>query len=673
METSAPKRRRTSPRSAISIQSDQESTTPRDLPPPRPSVSPSRPSFASPTRASLGRFNPEILRRRESQTRRSRPSPDAAPSASRAATPDSAGSLAKALRTRLELRSAAKDSGTQPASEEDGTLRSPARRLGTAHVPTRPTPRPLPPPPSDDDEDITNPFIGRGLRRSDLGVLPEVVVPQPELPPTPEHPDPVVSTPPSGIHNTPSRRPRRNKPLAGNIKSSSPLKQPPLRPPGLPQKGSQPEFSVPADKAQEAARSAPTTAELRGLKPVDSDADKKKLRDSLLAEVGQLERDLDIASKENERIRQARLAKRDAPPPANKDELLDVLRRHVLPPEERNPDPEPATDWLTASALNPIAFLPFSKPGQPLPTLQPPTLPSKDDVPPISHHPLPMSASESLPYLRVFSPLTFTSAVSPLPKAAADTGPLLQHHAISATSTPPGLFAARIEMTVNTKTLAVAELSVPRLDPNAAAELRPFVQRIVGGQQDARQQPGVMHHNVSILCWGMGEWLRVAVQRAKVWGVLEGELEEKEGLSGMVARLRERKEKAVRQGWRRGKRKRGRDDGDPGGDDDEVRYEAGDLLPFIGRTAMDFEIPVLDGGNERPTLRVQWRIRLDWTGEARSEIGVLVGLPAKWHKCDERGQLSNISGLFDELIQAGEDPLDAVRTVVSLLAGEQKV
>lgn len=43
------------------------------------------------------------------------------------------------------------------------------------------------------------------------------------------------------------------------------------------------------------------------------------------------------------------------------------------------------------------------------------------------------------------------------------------------------------------------------------------------------------------------------------------------------------------------------------------------------------------------------------------------------HKCDERGQLSSISGLFDELIQAGEDPLDAVRTVVSLLAGEQRV
>lgn len=42
------------------------------------------------------------------------------------------------------------------------------------------------------------------------------------------------------------------------------------------------------------------------------------------------------------------------------------------------------------------------------------------------------------------------------------------------------------------------------------------------------------------------------------------------------------------------------------------------------------------------------------------------------HKTDERGRLSRIPGLFDELIQAGEDPLAAVRTVVCLLAGEQR-
>jgi hypothetical protein len=51
----------------------------------------------------------------------------------------------------------------------------------------------------------------------------------------------------------------------------------------------------------------------------------------------------------------------------------------------------------------------------------------------------------------------------------------------------------------------------------------------------------------------------------------------------------------------------------------------------MGRTRLDLEVPVLDGGGhgDVSTLRVQWRILFDWTGEARSEIGVLVGVPGK--------------------------------------------
>ena len=274
METSAPKRRRTSPRTALPIQSQPESTTPRDALP-RAGSSPSRPSFASPTRATLGRYNPEILRRRESQPRRQRSSPDAPPSASRATTPDSTRSLTRAMRTQLELRSGARDGGAREPSDGDSVLRSPARRLGAHYTPTRPTPRPLPPPAPEDDDELLRAITARINPAISLGVLPEVAAPEPELPPTPEHPDPVVSTPPSGIHNTPSRRPKRSRTLAERIKSSSPLKQPPLRPPelskkgavgiGLPTKASQAPSSGPQPQA-------PTTAELRGLKPADPDA-----------------------------------------------------------------------------------------------------------------------------------------------------------------------------------------------------------------------------------------------------------------------------------------------------------------------------------------------------------------------------------------------------------------
>lgn len=681
METSAPKRRRTSPRTAVPVQPESESTTPRDAPP-RPAVSPSRPSYASPTRASLERFNPEILRRRESQAGSAR-SPHAPPTASRVATPDSTASLARALHTQLELRSGTRD-GAQAASEQSSVLRSPAKRLGAAAAAaTRPIPRPLPPPGPDEEEDLLSGAPDRALARS-LGVLPEVTAPEPQLPPTPERPDPVVSTPPSGIHNTPSKRPRRNRALAEKIKSSSPLKQPPLRPSEQSQKGAPLPLNLPTKTAQvvEPPPPGPTTAELRGLEPVDPDAEKKKLRDSLLAELRELERDLDIASRENERIRQARLAKREPSPPANKHEILQVLRRHALPPEDQHPEPDPA-DPLLASALNPIAFLPFSKPS----ASRPPALPEPaenttaaaddDDLPPpVSHHPIPMTAEEALPYLQVFTPLTFTAHVSPLPRTtnanadadadadadtpngnATDDGqPILQHHSITATSTSPrGLFSARLDMTVNTQTLAITSLAVPRLDPAAEAELRPFVDSVVGaGAKD--DSAGGLRNNVGVLAWAMGEWLRVAVQRARVWTVLEREVGAgKEALSEMVVRWRtdqgrKRKKRRKRKKWaERSEGDGGASEGEEGdeegeqqqqqqqqqrggeGDvDGEGKFEAAELLPFMGRTCMDFEVPLLEGRTaEVSALRVQWRIKFDWTGEARSDIGVLVGVPGK--------------------------------------------
>ncbi|KAL1838208.1 hypothetical protein VTJ49DRAFT_2935 [Mycothermus thermophilus] len=682
METSAPKRRRTSPRTAVAVHPDQQPSTASHAPR-RVGSSPTRPSFASPTRASLERHNPEILRRRESQPRRLRSSPDAAPAASRPTTPDSTVSLTMAMHTQLDIRSGASDAiPSVPDHSGASILRSPARRLGGL-TPSRPPPRPLPPPAPEVDDELLKVITGRVATRN-LGVLPEVVVPEPELPPTPERPDPVVSTPPSGIHNTPSRRAKRNR--------SSPLKQPPARPPGLPSKKSA--AAVTAEEPKAPSPPAPTTADLRGLAPPDPDADKKKLRDSLLAEIRELEHDLDIAARENERIRQARLARREPSRPSNADEILRILTRHALPPDAAKPDhqPTPIESWLT-SALNPIAFLPFSKPNsQPnLPKDSSPDLP-----PPISHHPLPLSASEALPYLQVFTPLVFTAHVSPLPQSESEDGRrLLQQHSITASSaTPRGLFSARIDMTVDTRTMAVTILSVPRLDPAAEPELRPFIERVVGrgdcynGKTGSREdgktllRNSALHNNVGVLTWAMGLWLRVAVQRARVWRVLEREVGSgEEAVREMVARQRERKRRVAAELRRRGRGKRRRlllgdrteatrDGGDGGeGDDDEGESQDGngglsedgsvkpektetaaDLLPFMGRTRMDLEIPVLAaatrttgsrGGKGRrgeegngadkdvSALRVQWRIVFDWTGEARSEIGVLVGVPGK--------------------------------------------
>lgn len=487
-------------------------------------------------------------------------------------------------------------------------------------------------------------------------------MPEPELPPTPEQPDPVVSTPPSGIHNTPSKRPRRSKALAERLKSSSPLKNPPVQS-SMPPEDAPPLFKLPPKPSkpprlrEPSSSQGPTTAELRGLQPADPDAEKKKLRDSLLAEIAELEHDLAVASKENERIYEAHLSQISPTRPVNGSEILNMLRRHTLPPSDDEEAETTSTSWLH-SALNPIAFLPFSKP---LSAFRPP---SPKASPPVSHHPTPMAAEDALPYLQVFTPLTFTSAITPVTDPS-NPSILLQKHSITATSTAPrGLFAARLEMTVNTRTMAVVELAVPKLDPAAAGELMPFVDRVVS---KASESSSGVTNNVGVLAWAMGEWLRVATQRARVWCVLEREVQGKEALEGLVGRMRRRRKR----------RRRGGGDEDEEGSEDEEgledggKYGTAELLPFMGRTSMDFDVPFL-GGEESSTLRVQWRVGFDWTGEGRSEIGVLVGVPGKWHKCDERGRLSGIPKLFDELIQGGAEPLTAVRTVVSLLAGERR-
>ncbi|KAK3381899.1 hypothetical protein B0H63DRAFT_215681 [Podospora didyma] len=708
METSLPKRRKTSPNTAVPLQHTQEtkSTEPQLNP---LAKKPKRPSFASPTKASLERHNPDILRRRESSPKKPRQDPNAPPPASRPATTDSpspevAAQLERRAETGGEEDALPKSRGNgarqQPQGDREGShLQSPARRPGGGSLrTTRPNPRPLPPPGPEDDEEILNPFQGRRLPRSPIGDLPEAAEPEPELPPTPEHPDPVVSTPPSGIHNTPSKRPRRSKALAERLKSSSPLKQPIFPsevqsiPSKLPSKLSR--TVIPPLEPEE----APTTKGLRRIGPPDPDAAKKKVRDSLLAEIADLERDLNVASQENERIRQAKLSKNEPSPPTNRDEILQLLRRHALSASDREAaDPAPAASAWLYEALNPIMLLPFSK--GPLPAL-PVSTESEAALPPVvSHHPLPMKAAEALAYLQVFTPLTFTSHISPLPVPAEyPSGPLLQRHTISTSSTSPrGLFAARIEMTVNTKTLAITELSVPQLDPASEAELSPFIARIVAA--DTQLKSSALWNNVSVLAWAMGEWLRVAVQRAKVWSILDRELGgDKTALARMVARTRdkERKQQRRRKAIKaiRGQIEYSDDDDDDdhmsdndggggqggsGEDRDKSRNEAANLLPFMGKTSLDFDIPLLSGsvnavgGDDNvSTLRVQWRINFDWTGEARSDLGVLVGVPGKWHKYDEKNQLSGLPALFDKLIEAGEKPLTAVRTVVSLLAGDHQ-
>ncbi|KAI1750714.1 hypothetical protein F4782DRAFT_240713 [Xylaria castorea] len=688
METSAPKRRKTSPTTSVRVNESNEPASSDSATRRSSRLNPN--SSSSPSNTSLARSFSEILQQRTS-SRGSQHDEEVLPAlaASEPGSPTSfQGSENDLVTAQLEH-----ESETGRLQQEDGDestnatatvqrLTSPVRRAGGGlsmrprRSPTKPLPRPLPPP-SAEEEELVNPFKGRRLRRSPPpGVFPEVQPEEPELPPTPTRkglsdPSSVVTSPP-GIHNTPSKRPRRSRALAAKI-NSSPLKQPPLRPLELTSEEMAPSRgSLREEPKRKRRKRMPHPA--RQVQEPEPLADKKALRDALLAEVAQLEDDLRVASRENERLHRAqggprrRTADLLLPDAEEQDRLLDVLRRHALPSEKEAP-PDPTRDWLEA-AMNPIAFLPFGHGALPPLILPEPAKEQEEEKdPPVSHHPVPMTANEELPYLQVFTPLTFTSTITtlqPETPGAADSAPSSQRHAISVASSPPGLFAATVDLTVDTKTLSIAELAVPRLDPAAVPELGPFIDTMLRGGGNS-----ALTRNVGVVTWAMGEWVLLATRRARFWHAVTREL----GSAERILRCAE--------GMRKRTRRRRDSHGDHDDEDVDTEDESGgkdpskaDIIAFMGRTSLDLDLPTGDNAEEdgeeeeQVTARIHWRVEFDWTGEARSRIGLLLSAPAKWHARDEKKSLAGLPDMFDTLLAERKDPLEAVKIVVALLVGD---
>lgn len=677
METSAPKRRKLSPDQSVAVNNSNQNNapddnprddhttttnTPPDPPPAAPPRSPERPSFASPTRASLARHNPDVLGRRQPAGRGKSPA-RGNPGASQQPPP-------------LDNAAVGPQAPDQHESESRTTTGQAPRAPGGLFAKPRRSPvRTLAPGTAQEPEEL-NPFQGRTLRRS----FPRPEQPEPELPQAPGPPDPILSTPPSGIHNMPSQRPRRSRALAERIKSSSPVKPkavPPTQtsddqpvatwdPPtktkaqhgkkalagGDAGSAGSAQAPAPADTADSREERARRRA-MRGIEDTLADAQKKRERDELLAEVARLEADVEVLTQAQNGQVNVDVAVKNA--------TADVLRRYLLPKDEgiSNGDGVSASDanWLEI-AMNPMSFLPFGNAdSSQLPSLFAPESQQKDEQPlPTSHHPIPMSAEDELPFLQVFTPLAFTSTISILPRQSISDA-LLQQHTISVSSTtPPGLFSAQISMTVNAATHRVNSLSVPRLDPAAGPELATVVAATTAPKSTAGTGRG-RHNNVCVLAWAMGEWVRVATRRARFWRVLESELASKEAMAAAVAMARSRRKKGGVDGRKQGGRNGGNEDGQQqqNGNDDDDEDDSSDslgkrsdllsraeLLPHMGRTAMEIGVPVAVGDDtaEAFSLRIQWRIRFDWTGEAESEVELLTGIPGK---CEFHSMLCIIS------------------------------
>lgn len=414
---------------------------------------------------------------------------------------------------------------------------------------------------------------------------------EPKLPPTPTQrgiPDPVVTTPPTGIHTSPSRRHQKRSLISSPLKPKDPpniapqstsaaapssQKRGPLR------GGSR--VQVQAQQAQleqqQPGRKRRRDEPLQRIVSADPNAAKRRKRDRMLAEIELLEADIALAGAENERVRQKGQAARA---PQNTDAIIDLLARVVAPPKKFD-DEKRKSVW---SNIN--KFMPFSrtrrKQAPKTELLKPKGLPSVE----------PIEQADPLPYLRVFTPLSFESTITNLPPTpGVDSGEaeIRQQHTIT-TSSPSSLYTSKLSVIVNTTNLSISNITLHHIDPCAEDELGPWVRgRITDGLKHG------LGNDVNSIFWAQGRWLEAALRRARFFCEVEAELATPEARK----RVR-RKFKAKEKGEEVGK-------------EEERKWSSSELALRMRRRNWEVEIAGV-------VLCFRWCVALDWVGDVENDV-----------------------------------------------------
>ncbi|PHH69783.1 hypothetical protein CDD82_7511 [Ophiocordyceps australis] len=622
MDQSLPKRRRVSPRAT--------STSSAKTAPPEASASrPSRPSFASPTKASLARHNPHIFER--SRSRSTSPSKAVASRASNGRSRQVMQSPSRAASATLAPNVAASEAhGPEDAAAHAMAVSSPnppsAHSLldstaARASSPTRFRPRPFPPPPPDGTDDL-EPFLQDTLRQPHTAGFVSARL-EPKLPPPTD--DGVSSSPPKGIHVSPLVRKAKPK--------SSPLKPGPR-----PAQGPHGEISgaVPSATGTNDGGVVISTEyhAARRIAHLDGHQDKRRLIEELRSQISKLKSDIQTASKENERIHYMQISGRILAS-SDQDEVMNLLRQRLVQSGEAPQSLQ--SKALLQMALDPIGLLPWGRlscavdqdkdKGEALANIK-------------SHHPVSMSADQELPFLQLFTPFNLTSAVSFLPPAPNQ--PLQQRQLLTLRSRDvAGLFTAKLELMVDAMRLRIVRLSVVGLEPSAQAELEPFVDKICSGKCNRSMQ-----RNIGLVCWAMGDWYRVAVQRARLWQLLDQRLGTTKRILETVTTVRSRRRLP----------------------DVTVVADTADMVRLLGQQAFEINLGVASASDDEAAIRLEWKIEFDWTGEAQSRVGILVGIPGKWREADGRGVFAKVPKLFEQLAENQGGTETAASIVTALLA-----
>ncbi|KAJ4305173.1 hypothetical protein N0V90_000704 [Kalmusia sp. IMI 367209] len=394
------------------------SPSPLKQPPRRPSR---RPSFASPTKASLARGYPDLLHR---------PS-----SSGLAATNGHTGKLARGQQA-LAFVLGDRVTGSQTASTA-------ATQNGHDTIAGAQSPRASWP------QHDTTPRTQRTRPRTKDHLASNELEGEAELPTTPSQGALEEQyTPRPGIFSSPTKRPPRLK---------HPLGQSPLQKKALAVQ--QDESDVPLDETINEAKARSPQALREKKQPPDPELEEKRREKAqLIRQLQDLEKQVTKCTQEITKIQAQPVTHVSLP--QDREYLVAFIDKISKSGEQRNDDESPEISSLLCS------FLPFSTLA-----VAPPKPERKSTVG--SHQPLELE--DPLPYLEMFTSFKFSTKVQlPRGRVVPSSNRVHQKHLIEIIG-PQSLLTSTISITIDTLTITIIDLKLMSLSNWADRELGSFI------------------------------------------------------------------------------------------------------------------------------------------------------------------------------------------------------
>ena len=268
----------------------------------------------------------------------------------------------------------------------------------------------------------------------------------------------------------------------------------------------------------------------------------------------------------------------------------------ATPQEQSKSSPLKATPLATRLS----AFLPFSKKPKPLPEdplLEAELLPSYK----------PIESANPLSNLQAFSPFTISSVQRLINIRSGDA--LLNQQRLHLSSSSPAELDLSFVLLSDTDTDTVEHLSLESISPWADAELGSWIRRQAEDTAD-----------MATIGWGSSRYLEVAKSRARCWARCCRDFPQY--ISTSNSQLDSATSRA------------------PKSLDTE-------MTRCLGKPSIHFE-----SKTSKASLVFTWRITSDWIGDTESQVSALAALPPRWTQLDsQRESLTKIPEAFEKLVK----------------------